>query len=50
MLENGDELANALAQTEASLSELRRLLLERDGDALLRYLTRAQQFRRGLDR
>jgi prephenate dehydrogenase len=50
MLENGDELAHALAQTEASLSELRRLLLERDGAALLRYLTRAQQFRRGLDR
>jgi prephenate dehydrogenase len=50
MLENGDELAKALAQTEASLSELRRLLLERDSEALLRYLTRAQQFRRGLDR
>jgi prephenate dehydrogenase len=50
MLENGNELAQALAQTEASLSELRRLLLERDGEALLRYLTRAQQFRRGLDR
>jgi prephenate dehydrogenase len=50
MLENGEELANALAQTEASLSELRRMLLERDSDALLRYLTRAQQFRRGLDR
>jgi prephenate dehydrogenase len=50
MLENGDELANALARTEASLSELRRLLSDRDGDALLRYLTRAQQFRRGLDR
>jgi len=50
MLENADELANALAQTEASLSELRRLLLERDSEALLRYLTRAQQFRRGLDR
>jgi prephenate dehydrogenase len=50
MLENGDELANALAQTEASMSELRRLLLQRDGEALLGYLTRAQQFRRGLDR
>jgi prephenate dehydrogenase len=50
MLENGEELANALAQTEASLSELRRVLLEHDSDALLRYLTRAQQFRRGLDR
>jgi prephenate dehydrogenase len=50
MLENRDELANALAQTEASLSQLRRLLLQRDGDGLLRYLTRAQQFRRGLDR
>jgi prephenate dehydrogenase len=50
MLENADELADALAQTEASLSELRRLLVERDGEGLLRYLARAQQFRRGLDR
>jgi len=50
MLENGEELANALAQTEASLSELRRLLLQRDGEGLLHYLTRAQQFRRGLER
>jgi prephenate dehydrogenase len=50
MLENADELATALARTEASLGELRRLLVERDGEGLLRYLTRAQQFRRGLDR
>jgi prephenate dehydrogenase len=50
MLENADELATALTETEASLSELRRLLLERDSEGLLGYLTRAQQFRRGLDR
>jgi prephenate dehydrogenase len=50
MLENGVELADALAQTEAGLSELRRLLLQRDGEGLLRYLSRAQEFRRGLDR
>jgi prephenate dehydrogenase len=50
MLENRDELANALVQTEASLSELRQLLLAGDAHGLLRYLTQAQQFRRGLDR
>jgi prephenate dehydrogenase len=50
MLENRDELANALVQTEASLSELRQLLLAGDAPGVLRYLTQAQQFRRGLDR
>jgi prephenate dehydrogenase len=50
MLENGEALADALAHTEASLSELRRLLQAGDADGLLGYLTRAQQFRHGLDR
>ena len=47
---NGDEVAQALAATEAGLAELRRLLADDDADGLRAYLTAAQRFRQALDR
>jgi len=47
---NGDEVAQALAATEAGLAELRRLLAADDADGLRAYLAAAQRFREGLDR
>jgi len=50
LLFNQEAIVEALAAAEAELSELRRLLADRDADGLRRYLTTAQRFREGLDR
>jgi prephenate dehydrogenase len=50
LLYNQPELEEALARTEASLAELRRLLAARDAAGLRRFLGEAQQFRQGLER
>ncbi|MBA3344594.1 MAG: prephenate dehydrogenase [Gemmatimonadales bacterium] len=50
LLYNRSALAEALASTEAGLSELRRLLESEDAPGLRHYLLAAQNFRQGLDR
>jgi prephenate dehydrogenase len=50
LLYNQPEVEAALAQTEQSLAELRRLLAVRDTEGLRRFLCTAQEFRQGLDR
>jgi prephenate dehydrogenase len=50
LLYNRAAVAEALAATETSLSELRALIAAGDADALGRYLSAAQRFRQGLDR
>ena len=50
LLYNGPAVADALEATEASLAELRRLILAGDADGLRAYLAAAQRFREGLDR
>jgi prephenate dehydrogenase len=50
LLYNQSEVGEALAQTEGSLAELRRLLAAGDVAGLRRFLCAAQEFRQGLDR
>lgn len=50
LLYNREAVAEAIADTELRLAELRSLILSRDTDGLRNYLTAAQGFREGLDR
>ena len=50
LLYNSTAVTEALAATEASLADLRRLIAAGDADGLLRYLADARRFREGLDR
>ena len=50
LLYNAPAVSEALAQTEAQVTELRRLLANGDAPGLRAYLTAAQSFRKGIDR
>jgi prephenate dehydrogenase len=50
LLYNEPAVGEALELTQARLAELRRLLAARDRVGLRSYLSRAQAFRKGIDR